>query len=104
MPFYDEHDDIKDLGPAARYQSKYYPLTWNGKVPLLIRMTRTVHSDLWMIDEFPLVARAGQEYRAYTNSHGAISAWVDGQQLGVKPDEFEVTQWAIVTNVQRQPG
>jgi len=103
MPILDSLSNIIQLGPASRYQSSSYPSQWDSKVPLLVRMIRTVHSDLWMFDEYPLTASAGKEYYAYTNSHGAVSVRVDGQLLGIKPDEFEIVQFAIVPSVQKQP-
>jgi hypothetical protein len=41
-----------------------------------------------------LVAVRGEEYEAWTNSHGAVCAvFSDGERLGVKPYEFEVIEW-----------
>jgi hypothetical protein len=37
----------------------------------------------------PLCAKAGKAYPAELNPQGAVSAWVDGQRLGLKPGEFD---------------
>lgn len=39
-------------------------------------------------------AIAGEIYFAWTNAHGALSAVLPGGNLGLKPDEFEVVEWA----------
>ncbi|WP_323157842.1 hypothetical protein [Pseudomonas fulva] len=39
-------------------------------------------------------AKAGQTYRVWTNSHGAVTAVMkDGTRLGLRPAEFEVDTW-----------
>ena len=79
-------------GPAREFQAADYPPEYRGRVPRTVRMLRTVHSDLpWPMERGP-VAVKGREYRAWTNSHGAVSAWVDGELLGLKPGEFEVSE------------
>ncbi|WP_256804545.1 hypothetical protein [Pseudomonas putida] len=40
------------------------------------------------------VAKAGQTYPVWTNSHGAVTAVMeDGTRLGLRPAEFEVDSW-----------
>lgn len=83
--------------PAMRLQSKDYPARFMGRVPKTIRMRRTVQAD-WPLRALPeyqsLIAEHGMSYPAYTNSHGAVCAVLDdGRKLGVKPDEFEITEW-----------
>lgn len=87
--------------PALKHQSDdpapfTYPFYWEGKVPLKVRMKQTVTSDLPMI--FPgssnLIAIKGNEYYCWVNSYGALSVFMDnGERLGLKPDEFEVTEF-----------
>jgi len=73
-----------------------YPKQWEGKVPLKVRMLKTVTSDLPMIfpDSADMITVAKNEYYVYVNSYGAISAFLpNGKQLGLKPDEFEVIEF-----------
>ena len=81
-------------GPAFEDQAPDYP--WPGSVPVRVRMTKTVHSDGWwgyISAAARLRAVFGQEYEAYTNRYGAVSVWVMGEKLGVKPDEFQVVEF-----------
>jgi hypothetical protein len=44
------------------------------------------------------IAVKGEEYDAWVNRNGAVSAILpNGELLGLKPDEFEVTEWAMST-------
>lgn len=55
-----------------------------------IRMIRNVRSDIPFISKPGTILRAGMEYAAISNQHGAISGQCDnGEYLGVKPGEFE---------------
>jgi hypothetical protein len=63
-------------------------------------MRRAVQADEPMRSLSPewrgVIAERGMLYPAYTNSHGAVSAVMDNKQkLGVKPDEFEITEWHL---------
>jgi hypothetical protein len=74
----------------ARYTAKGYP--FGDRVPKTVRLRCMVSSDLFMGDW--LIARAMQEYPAWTNSYGAVSAvFPDGKKLGIKPDEFKIVAW-----------
>lgn len=87
-------NNVETRGPAFDDQANEYP--WPGKVPVRIRMNFTVRADGWwpvMQAGARLNARRGREYDAYTNRYGAVSAWVLGELLGVKPDEFEVVEF-----------
>lgn len=73
-----------------------YPHYWEGKVPLKIRMKGTVTSDLpfFFPDSADLLCIQGNEYYCWVNSYGALSAILpNGQQLGLKPGEFEVVEF-----------
>lgn len=73
-----------------------YPSHWNHKVPLKVRMTQTVTSDMPMLlgPKDCLICVQGNEYYAWVNSYGGLSAILpNGEQLGLKPDEFEITEW-----------
>ncbi len=52
-----------------------------------IRMLVPVHQEIPCIRN-PLVARQGVSYPADMNRHGAVSAIIDGELLGLKPGEF----------------
>lgn len=63
-------------------------------------MLKTVTADpmpgigMTYIKGAPPVAKAGQTYQAWTNSHGAVAAVMDGgAHLGLRPAEFEVETW-----------
>lgn len=53
-----------------------------------IRLLKNVHG-LSLGNSPRVSASKGQEYDAHTNPHGAISVRIDGQLLGVRPDEFK---------------
>lgn len=96
-----------DHGPALREKSKSYPKRFGGRTPKTIRMLQTVRPDMPFSKCAP--ALAGQEYPAWTNSHGAVCAISpDGERLGVKPAEFEIVEWfeadgVTVTRVDPTP-
>lgn len=55
-----------------------------------IRMMKNVRSDIPGLSKPGTILRAGIEYSAKSNQHGAISGLCDnGEYLGVKPGEFE---------------
>lgn len=94
---------LSATSPALKEQSGSYPARWNGRVPLRVRMLKTVRSD-WVFGQ-ALVAREGEVYDVWVNRHGAVSVILEEgmerqvKKLGVKPDEFEVVDW-----YDRQPS
>lgn len=83
-------DRSKETGKFA------YPEKWNGKVPLKVKILKTVTSDMPMFfpDASDMIAVGNNEYYAYVNRYGALSAILhNGKKLGLKPDEFEVIQF-----------
>ena len=87
--------------PAIQWRSDrpgraHYPHNWFDKVPLKVKMAKTVESDL---KEFikPVegtVCLDKNEYFVWVNSYGAVSAILEnGQKLGLLPSEFIVTEW-----------
>ena len=89
-------------GPAVDWRSDSYPDGWGDRVPVKVRMLQRVRSDVPAIllqnrgERERLVAKEGETYYVYTNSHGAVSVWIGTERLGVKPGEFEVTEWMDV--------
>lgn len=85
--------------PALSFRSEHYPSRFEGRVPRRVRIVAPhVMPDypiaLLAAEYRGLVARFGDEFDAWTNSHGAVAIiFPDGRQLGVKPDEFEVIEW-----------
>lgn len=84
--------DLALYGPALSHRSEQYPERFKGRVPKRIRMLKRVTSDIPFSDP-NLVAENGAIYTAWTNSHGAVAAWINGKRLGVRPNEFEVIDW-----------
>lgn len=91
--------EIALTSSALKFQStdsKHpYPSRYNGKVPLKVKMNKTVLPDSFpFIRQEHLRAEINKEYYVYVNSFGAVSAIMkDGKQLGLKQWEFEITQW-----------
>ncbi len=77
--------------PALQKQSEHYPIYFDGRVPLRVRMLDTVSSELPFGPQN--VAYSGGEFECWVNSHGAVAVFIDGELLGVKPDEFKVLEW-----------
>ena len=85
--------------PALHSKGEGYP--FGNKVPAKIRMLQTVTADpmpvigfAYLNGELPPLALVGQQYSCWTNKYGAVSVvFPDGKQLGVKPHEFEVSEW-----------
>lgn len=96
--------DPAQCSPALRWQSDTYPERFDGRVPRRVRMLANVGDDLpWfanLIGDRVITAVCGREYDVYVNSHGAVSAVIDGVMLGIKPNEYEVTAWHNGTNGQ----
>jgi len=90
--------------PALKYQSEEhgrhgYPANFRGKVPLKVKVAKTVTPDLM---EFKKELRIKEdticlkdnEYYVWVNSYGAVSAILpNGEKLGLLPSEFDVTEW-----------
>lgn len=91
--------------PALNWQSDdpapfTYPPHWRGKVPLKINMLKLVQPDIPELAKKDTLCFNDQEYYVWVNSYGAVSAILpNGQQLGLKPDEFEVIEWHSNTNL-----
>lgn len=82
--------------PALTELSEFYPPNRFGKVPLKIKMSCTVKSDLplFMQKKSDTVAYKDKEYFVWCNSHGAMSAILpNGEKLGIKPSECEIIEW-----------
>lgn len=84
--------------PALHKRSESYP--YGDRVPRTVRMLKTVTPDLMpgiglaYIKGNAPIAKNGQSYQVWTNSHGAVAAVMpDGQRLGLRPTEFEVDSW-----------
>ena len=82
--------------PALKLRKEgEYPDRFCNRVPLMVAPKITVHSDLpHFINGGDLVAEGKREYYVWVNSYGAVTANLPGgKQLGLKPHEFEVTQY-----------
>lgn len=84
--------------PALHKRSASYP--YGDRVPRTVRMLVTATADRIPgveLSHYP-EAKAGQTYRVWTNSHGAVVAVMeDGNRLGLRPAEFEVASWHHLT-------
>ena len=77
---------------SCRWTDKGYP--FGNRIPLAIRLTRTVRPDFPMNVGRSAVGSEGYIFPAWTNSYGAVAALMsDGKLLGVKPNEFVVVEW-----------
>lgn len=96
-------DQLKEAltSPALQWRSDrpgraHYPHNWYDKVPLKVKLAKTVESDLkeFIPTDPNTIALAENEYFVWVNSYGAVSAILEnGQKLGLLPSEFNVTQW-----------
>ncbi|TCV51354.1 DUF4406 domain-containing protein [Pseudomonas sp. 460] len=84
--------------PALHHRGKGYP--FGERVPRSVRMVKTVTADPMPVIGFAYITGAvptaviSQTFNAWTNSQGAVAAVMpDGQRLGLKPGEFEVSSW-----------
>ena len=95
--------EIAETSPALKQQSTKsgqfaYPPNFRGRVPLKVVLATEVHSDfsLFAPDK---IAFKDQEYFVWVNSYGAVSAILsNGEKLGLRPQEFDVTEWHPCTN------
>lgn len=91
--------DLQLQSPALKRLDNSFPARFFGRVPKTVRMTQTVKPDvipgLGPVPGYSgLAAAEGSEFPVWTNSFGAVSIiFPDGRRLGVKPDEFEVTEF-----------
>lgn len=82
--------------PALSVLSEHYPPNRFGRVPLKVQMACNVRSEL-PFSKPGTIARNGEEYYVWCNSHGAVSAILDnGECLGLRPCEFNITEWHIL--------
>jgi len=63
-------------------------------VPRSIHTKRTIRPDFPFQASPGSVADESRVYLAWTNSYGAVAAILSGGNLGLKPDEFDVVEWA----------
>lgn len=92
--------------PALTHQSDHYPARFTRRVPLRVKLLKTVTADPMpyplCLDQESLALVVGQEVDVWVNSHGAVSACMpEGKNLGLKPDEFEVIAWHPVRDTSR---
>lgn len=76
--------------PALKQRLKGYPEKWKNKVPLKVRVLTNITSDL-PGDKSMVIA--GREYYVWVNSYGAVSAIVGTVEFGLKPGEYQITEW-----------
>lgn len=73
-----------------------------------IKMLTTVRPDTimgWLPiqNKLNICAYAGESYEAESNAHGAISVAIDGNRLGIKPEEFEFIEapsWVLDKHIE----
>lgn len=72
-----------------------YPARFCNRVPLMVAPKVDVGSDLpHFIPGSQVSVKAKREYYVWVNSYGAVTAILPGgEKLGLKPHEFEVTQY-----------
>lgn len=72
-----------------------YPANFRGRVPLKVRLAKTVTSDLpAFMPGAKVKAEKDSEQYVWVNKHGAVSAvFEDGEKLGLLPQEFDVIEW-----------
>ena len=82
------------FSPALYFQSDRYPASWNGKIPKLVKIAKTVHPD------FPFtLTKMGEaskdfKYPAWVNSHGVVAAILpSGRKLRLMAYEFEIVEF-----------
>jgi hypothetical protein len=95
--------DKIDHGPAVHDRCRGhkkpefdYPKRFEDRVPKKVRMLRAAKTDVLfnLANGNEMSAGSGEEYFAWTNKHGAVSAILpDGKKLGLYPSEFEVIEW-----------
>jgi hypothetical protein len=94
---------IARTSPALKWQSdrpgrSAYPANYRGRVPLKVRLAKTVEPDLkGIVPTVPgTIAMQESEYFVWVNSYGAVTAILpNGERLGLLPSEFDVTEWHV---------
>ena len=86
-------EKLAKKSPALSHQSEHYPERFKGKVPYKVKMLETVTSDLPAFIQPILWAYENEVYEVWVNTHGAVSAFLTEDMLGLKPNEFEVVEW-----------
>lgn len=89
--------------PALKWRSDkpgkaHYPWNWRDKVPLKVKMAKTVVPDFAEIikPSEGTIVLDDWEYFVWVNSYGAVSAILEnGEMLGLYPAEFNVTEWHV---------
>lgn len=60
---------------------------------IIIKMLQNVRPDFMFLAKPGTILRAGMEYKATSNKHGAICGFCEnGELLGVKPGEFAIVK------------
>jgi hypothetical protein len=91
--------EIAMTSPALEWQSDRpgraaYPANFRGRVPLKVKVAKDVRPDMPMPSNAAVICKMDTEYYVWVNSYGAVSAIMDdGSQLGLLPQEFDVTEW-----------
>ncbi len=94
-PLFSAADEAVFLSsPALRIRKLGYPARFEGRVPRLVRTRQVIRSDIPSLAPPACVARPENVYLAWTNSYGAVAAVLSDGKLGLKPDEFDVIEWA----------
>lgn len=87
---------IAKTSPALTWKSDKkgafaYPPNFRGRVPLMVKVLSDSQSDIPTKD---ISVQKDKRYYVWVNSYGAVSAILpNGEQLGLKPSEFEVIEW-----------
>lgn len=96
--------EIAKTSPALEWQSDRkgrasYPANFRGRVPLKVKLAKTVTPDLMEFrNELRIkddtICLKDNEYYVWVNSYGAVSSILEnGEKLGLLPSEFDVTEW-----------
>jgi hypothetical protein len=107
--------EVSLTSPALEWQSNKkgdfaYPANFRGKVPLKVKLAKTVTPDLMEFSAIlgikkDTVALKDNEYYVWVNSYGAVTAILpNGERLGLVPSEFDVTEWHIVPKTKNNHG
>jgi hypothetical protein len=87
--------------PALQWKSNRkgraaYPANFRGRVPLKVKLAKTVTADFsnFFPNKKHIKAIKDNEYYVWVNSYGAVSAILpNGEHLGLLPSEFDVVEW-----------
>ena len=81
---------LPEDSPALLFQAYDYPKHYQGKVPRLVKLTKSVMSDLPFEN---IVFLKDLQVECWVNSHGAVVGLCNTKSLGLKPDEFHVLEY-----------